>query len=277
MRLYLLTAAALLALALSPGKRTDSPPRVDPEARALDLALEIQALRTLYLLNFTTEQVKKLQGIAKKVAEPDRDRDKPRITDEYRRVLVGLREALAANNEDKVENLEDRLAELTDSENPELDDAVSVTAVARRHVVEVFRLLRPKQLASYFGSIAEEVADPQERLAAAVEQVHVDKNDDWEDVRDDLADDLGWLLGGLNAERSKAVRGQITELLTKAHNLNDDEFGKQKADLEKAARAVGADATSMEVLRHAVERALAKLLANPRLGPALEARLRAAP
>ena len=276
-RIFLLPAVLLLGLLMIPGKPADEHPRAEPEERALDLCLEVQALRTVYLLHASGEQVKKLQAIAKELVVPDRDREKPRITDDYRRVLVSLRDALAADDEKKVEGLEDRLSELTDSENPELDDAVSVTAVARRRVPEALRLLRPKQLASYFGSIAGEVGDPQERLAAALEEVRSDKNDEWEDVRDDLADDLGWLLGGLSANRSKAVRGAVADLLTRAHNLSDDEFGKQRAELEKAARALGADVPATDVLRHAVERTLARLLSNPRLVPALEARLKSAP
>jgi hypothetical protein len=275
MRIFLLPALLLVGLFLIPRKPADEPPRTEPEERALDVCLDVQALRTLYLLRINGQQVKKLQAIAKDLAAPDRDRDKPRLTDGYRRVLVNLRIALAADDEKKVDSLEDRLAELTDSESPELDDAVTVTAAARRRVPEALRLLRPNQLAGYFGSISDEVGDPQERLAAALENVRSDKNDDWEDVRDDLADDLGWLLGGLSANPSKAVRGAVADLLTRARNLSDEEFGKQRAELKKEARALGADIPATDVLRHAVERALAKLLSNPRLLSALQRRLKA--
>ena len=58
--------------------------------------------------------------------------------------------------------------------------------------------------------------------------------------------------------------------------LSDDAFEKQRTALEKEARALGNGVSSLDVLRHAVERALARLLSNPRLVPALEARLRSA-
>jgi hypothetical protein len=275
-RLLLPAGLLLLGLSFIPTKRAERPLRTEPETPVLELCLDVQALRMLYLLRIDGDQAKKLQVIAKEIAAPDRERDKPRVSDDYRRVLVGLREALAADNEEKVEELEDRLSELTDTEGPELDDGVNVTAVARRRVPEAVRLLRPQQLASYFGSTAEEIGDPQERLVAALQELRSDKAVDWEDSRDDLADDLGWLLGGLDAARAKTVREEVTALVNKAHKLHDDAFAKQKADLEQEARAIGADVGSMKVLQHAVERTLARLLSNPRLVPALEARLKAA-
>jgi hypothetical protein len=274
MRCYFICTIAILSLAMIPAKRSDVPPRAEPETPILETCLEIQALRSLYLLHITPEQIKQLHKIAKEIAVPDRDRDKPRISDDYRRVLVNLRKALVKENEEKVEELEDRLTELTDSESPELDDAVPVTTAARKRVPEVMRILRPQQLARYFGSAAEEIGDPQERLVAALELARTGKNDEWEVIRDDLADDLGWLIGGLDVGRSKTVHAEVVALLTKARNLKDTAFAKQRPDLEKAARAIGADVASSDVLRHAIERTLARLLSNPRLVEALEARLK---
>jgi hypothetical protein len=265
---------AFLGLSFIPTQRGEKPLRTEPEAPVLDLCLDVQALRTLYLLRVNADQLKKLQAIAKEVAAPDRDRDKPRVSDDYRRVLVALREALAADNEDKVEELEDRLSELTDSEGPELDDAVRVTVVGRRRVPQALRLFGPQQLASYLGSIADEVGDPQERLVTALNDLRSEKAVDWEDTRDDLADDLGWLFGGLDSARQREIGDAVTALINKAHRQDDEAFAKKRADLEKEARAIGGDVASMVVLRHAVERALARLLSNPRLQPALDARLK---
>jgi hypothetical protein len=273
-RLLVAVAAVTLGLALIPTKPADRPPRDDPKKPTLDIALEVQALRTLYLLRVTPEQIKSLQKLAKEVATPDRKRASPNVSDDYRRVLVSLREALAADSEDKVNELEDRLIEATEAEEPELDDAVRVTAKARRRVPEVFRLLRPPQLASYFGSAAEEIGDPQERLVAALDQIRSAEEEEWGQTRDELAEDLGWLLGGLDSEQNKAVRAQVVALLDKARELTPAEFKKQRADLVKEARAVGADVAATDVLRHGVERALAQLLSNPRLAEALQARLK---
>jgi hypothetical protein len=271
-RLCLFATVLLVGIALIPGKQGDAPPRADLEPAALNVCLEIQALRILYLLRVTPEQSQKLQELAKALAIEDREREKPRMSDEYRRVLLKLHEALLRDNEDKVEELEDRLAELTESESPELDDAVPVTPAARRRVAEALRILHPQQLATFLGSIADEIGDPQQRLVTALEEVRSDKLEDWEGVRDDLADDLGWLLGGLNVKRSKDVSDEVVALLTKARNLTDASYTKQKAKLENQARAIGADVGPTEVLQHAIDRTLARLLSNPRLDEALQGR-----
>lgn len=273
--LSILPRLTLLGLILIPPKPADLPLRAAPQASVLDLSLDVQALRILYLLHVTPEQIQEMLKIAKENAQPDREREQPRVSNGYRRALADLREALiASKDDDKIEELEDRLVELSDSEEPEVDDEVRVTAAARRQVPEILRLLRPAQLANYLGSISEEVGDPQERLVAALEQVRSAKNDDWKSTCDELADDLGWLLGGLESRKSKAIRDEITALLTKTHNLSDEEFAKKRSELEKEARQVGADVAATDVLRHAIERALARLLSNPRLSVALEARLK---
>jgi hypothetical protein len=270
----LLAGILAAGLAFVPSKPAVTRPKADPEAKTLDLCLDVQALRAVYLLRLNEEQVKKLQAIAKDLAAPDREREKPRASEEYRRVLANLRDALAADDEEKVSELEDRLSELTDSEAPELDDAVQVSAAARKRAPEVMRLLRPYQLAGYLGSISEEIGDPQQRLVDALAQVRSDKEENWEETRDDLARDLGGLLGGLDAARSKQLREQVSALLTRAHGLNEPDFDKQRAALEKEARRIG-DVGPTEVVRHAAERGLARLLSNPRLVPVLEARRKA--
>jgi hypothetical protein len=216
-----------------------------------------------------------LQKMARDVAQPDRDREKPRVSDGYRRLLADLRDALVADeDDDRIEKLEDRLTDLTEAEDPQLDDEVRVTAAARRRAPDALRLLRPNQLAVYLGAAAEEIGDPQERLVAGLAEVRSAKSDDWETTRDELAEDLGWLLGGLDAARSKAFRAEAAALLTRAHALTEEEYEKQRPGLEKEARQVGADVGPANVLRHAAERTLARLLSNPRLGPVLEARLK---
>ncbi len=50
------------------------------------------------------------------------------------------------------------------------------------------------------------------------------------------------------------------------------EFKAQRDDLDKEARKVVGDVGPTDVIRHYMERALAELLSNPRLGAAVEAR-----
>jgi hypothetical protein len=276
MRPGLVCALVVAGIAFIPAKRRETPERPDPKAPTLHLCLEIQALRTLYLLRTKPDQLQKLQEIAKRLAIKERDRAKPRASDEYRGVLASLHAALAADDQDEVEDLEDQLSGLTDSEEPDIDDAITITDDARKHVPEALRILTPQQIAEYLGSIAEDVGDPRQRLAAALEKVRSDKENDWEQIRDDLADDLSGLLGGLDAARSKNVHDAIVSLLNKSRKLDADAFDKQRSELKKDALAIGGDVAPTTVLAHAAERALARLLSNPRLSSALEARLKRA-
>lgn len=263
------------ALLLIPAKPIERP-RAEPETPVHALSLEVQALRTLYLLRATPEQIKAMRKFAKETAMAEREREKPHVSDDYRRVLANLRDALVADeDDDKIEGLEERLTELTEAEVPELDDGYRVTPAARRCAREVLRQLRPNQLAGYLGAMAEEIGDPQERLLAALEQVREGKDEAWKELRDVLADDLGWLLGGLAEERAKAIKAEVVALLSNVRELTDEEFDKQRDELEKVARRIGAGVSSTDVLRHALERTAARLLSNPRLGDVLDARLRA--
>jgi hypothetical protein len=70
------------------------------------------------------------------------------------------------------------------------------------------------------------------------------------------------------------VSDQVVQLLIQARALKDDEFKRERRDLEKSARQIVGEVGPMQILRHAVERALAELLSNPRLPTALEARLK---
>jgi hypothetical protein len=276
MRVSLLSALLLITILFTPERPRDAKPRSDPKEPILDLCLEVQAARTLYLLRAKPDQLRKLQEIARAVETPDRERAKSRASDEYRSVLGNLRVALAADDQDEVEDLEDRLNGLTESEEPELDDVVPITDAARKRVPEALRIFNPRQIAEFLASIAEEIGDPQERLVAALEKVRSDREDDWEQLRDDLADDLSGLMAGLDAARSKSVRSAIVSLLNKIRALDADAFDKQKAELTKAAREIAGATPPTQVLTHAIERDIAHLLSNPRLSAALELRLKRA-
>src|SRR5260370_35450936 len=100
------------------------------------------------------------------------------------------------------------------------------------------------------------------------------KNDDWKDRRDDLAEELGILLGGVDEKKAKRVNDAVVALVDTAKGLSDDDFKAKQADLEKEAEKLVGEVGPERVLRNRVERTLAELLSNPRLGPALEARLK---
>jgi hypothetical protein len=219
--------------------------------------------------------MKALAKVAKETAEPDRMRNPGKASDEYKKALTALRDALAdGNDDDKIGELEDAFADLEEKESPTLGDAVEVTTAARKHAPEAFKKMRPSQLASYLGFLADDLVDPHDELIATMKEVRDIKNEEWKDKRDDLADDLAWLLGGVDEKKAKRFNEAVVALVNKAKDLSDDEYKDKQADLEKEAEKLTGEVGPERVLRNRVEHTLAELLSNPRLGAALDARLK---
>src|SRR5262249_55497143 len=116
--------------------------------------------------------------------------------------------------------------------------------------------------------------DPVESLLDALDAVRSLKADEWKALRQDLADQVGRLVAGLDADKATAVGDRAVQLLIRVRALKEAEFKEQRAELEKEARQLAGEAGPLDVLRHLAEYALAELLSNPRLGQALTARLR---
>jgi hypothetical protein len=238
-----------------------------------DLYQEVQVLLTLHYLKMTPEQMQALRKVARETAGPARARDNAKVSDEYREVLTDLRNALVdANDDQRIEDLEDKLDELDASEKPGLDD-VEVTAAARKRVPEVLRQMKLAQLVAYLAYVDEDVVDPLDRLLDALESVRGLKPAEWKEKRDEVAEEVAWLVAGVDADRADRVNDQVVALLSKARGLGDAEFKAGRADLTKEARKIRGDVSPGRVLQHVVERAVAEMLSNPRLMAALDARL----
>lgn len=270
-------ASGVLALAMGV---TLAPSRRDPESRKLPepelhhLTREIYALRTLYYFRFTREQLQKVQKIAKECAAEAREHARGKSSEDYRRLLAELRVALvAATDSERIEDLEEKVYDLQDAEKPEVDDGITITEAARKHVPGVLKQLKPTQLAGYYSLFADDITDPAEELVSNLEAIRGYKDTDWKDHRDTLAEELGWQVAGLNEEKGAKVADEASALLTKARELDNEAFKEQLPKLEKKARKIVGDVDPSTVLRHYVEHVIADLLSNPRLEAALQARL----
>src|SRR5260370_4742874 len=118
------------------------------------------------------------------------------------------------------------------------------------------------------------MVDTHEELIATMKEVRDVKKEDWKDKREDLADELAWLLGGVDEKKAKRFNEAVVLLVNKAKGLSDEEYKEKQADLEKEAEKLTGEVGPERVLRNRVEHTLAELLSNPRLGAALEARLK---
>jgi hypothetical protein len=238
-----------------------------------DASLEVQALQAFHQIGFTPAQLKELAKLAKDTAMKPRERKEPKANEKFRTALLELRAALRKNDEDKIDDLIEKVDKLRDSEEPKLDDKIEVTEAARRSALEAIRLLGAKQLADYVV-LYEDLPEPLAKVRETLKDNLKSKDDAWKKARDEAADEVGWLVGGFDTARVTKVKEQVTALLDKGHAWNEAELKKQQDELGKSMREIMGDVGPTEVLRHIVQRDLADLLSNPQLPAALELRLK---
>jgi hypothetical protein len=237
--------------------------------------MEVAALQALYQFRFTPEQMVKLKKLAGETAEETGARLAVAVSDAFRRTLFDLRSALVkADDEERIAKLFERLEDLRDAENPELDDAVELTDAARRRAPEVLGWLNARQVATHLAGYGDEFPDPLERILAALNKVRGLKDEQWKQLRDEVSEEVARLVAGLDTEKAGHVSDRVVQLLIQVRALKDDEFKKERPELEKTARQIVGEVGPLDVLRHAVERSLADLLSNPRLAAAIDARLK---
>jgi hypothetical protein len=238
------------------------------------LNLEVNALQTLYHLKATPAQLKELARLVAKAAPKPADRRPAKVSDKYRKTLGDLRQALIDVDDDKVAELYASLTELQDTETPEVDDSLPISDAAREKVAEALRLFSPRQVAGYVADFADEFPVPVDRLTDAFEEARKLKDKEWDEFRDSLADQLAWLVAGTDKKAEARVKKDVALLLDRVQSLPDEDFRKEKEDLEKDARKIAGDVDPTQVVRNWVQRSIAELLSNPELPTVLQARLK---
>src|SRR5262249_44204372 len=174
-----------------------------------------------------------------------------KASDDFRRALVDLRDALVeANDDERIDDLMDQYDELRESEQPELHDEVEVTEEAQEKAPKALRLLTAQQTAMFLGTYAEGINDPREKLRQALEQVRQLQAAKWEEYRDEVSEEVGWLVGGLDGDKSQKVSDEVVQWLIVIRSLKDDEFKKQRAELEQKVEEIVGDIGPTEVLRN---------------------------
>ena len=278
-RAILLLLALLLPALLSAKKpRAAEEPAAAADALSVtDLSLQVWALQRLHDLEMTPDQMKVLRAMSAETAERDAKRDKPKAPDKYVKTLRDLREALLkGDDEDRITELHDDADEMEEGDDVDVDDEVTVTAAARARTPEVLKMLAPSQVAAYVAAYQDEIPDPVATLMDAADDSRDAEGDELQSLIDDTADELGPLIGGLEADKVRAVSGAVRAWVKHARGLSDADFKAQRGELEKSAHALVGDVDAFAVLRHWVERDVSELLSNPQLAAAIDARLKAA-
>jgi hypothetical protein len=260
----------VLSLSLARG---GSQPKAPPSVN--HLSMEVNALVMLHEFRFTYPQLEKLRALAKETTGDAGPRQAVKVSQQFQQALEDLRDALLdALDEERIEQAQDILDDLREAERPEIDDDVEITEEARKQAPLVVRTLSARQLASFLAAHEDELDDPRERVIELLGQVRGIKDKDWKEVREAIADEVGWKTAGLDTEKATRIGERVVQLLIRARTLQEEDFKKQKPEMEKEASDLIGQVSGLDVARHAAERVMAELLSNPRLPAALDARLR---
>jgi hypothetical protein len=279
-----------------PGNAGIAPPPED----ANDLSMEVNALRTLYLLRGTdtdlataTQEpdnrlsyIKNPKNKLASCAQKDEKKREPAdVSDAYRKVLVDLRAALIALEEEQIEKLDKQLQDLQTAEEPELDDQIEITAEARKKTVEFVKVhFTADQVISYLGSYGKDLPNPRTLLFKAMRLTAPAAGkpgpagpkpspEEWKEIRAFTIREMTWMIGGLDAKKGDQTGERVGELLDKAYAMSDAELKQKMPALRLQARAIVDKVGPTALLKHVIEQDVAELLSNPRLIPAAEARL----
>jgi hypothetical protein len=266
-------SVAVLLIGAGPARAQDAKP---PEETDLNvLSMEVNALQLLSTFNLTPEQLRKLQAWAKETMEKPRKRDTAKASKEYREKLEELRTALVeAIDEDRIDQLSDELEDLRKSEKPTLDDGFDLSNAARSRASQALGLLKVHQVATYLAAVADDLFDPVDRLIDSLQSLRGLEGNAWKQRRQEIVEDIVRLAAGVDEKKGTKLGDQVEALLTRAHGMKLADFKKKRQELDNAACKLLGNVSTMDVLRNEVEYALAELLSNPRLGAALEIRLK---
>jgi hypothetical protein len=239
-----------------------------------DLSMEVDALLTIHRFQFTAAQLEAIRKWAPETMQKPSKRQEPKENDKLRQTLVDLRAELIKDDpdDDQIADLAEKLTELKDDDDVELEDDFLMTDAARKRTPELLRLLTARQVAAYANDRADEIPEPLERLTEALDEV-LDLNDgEWKELCEEIVDELSWVLGGVTDKKKAKLSGDlVTTWLTQVRlAARARVLPRQRAELEKSARLLLVPPTT--VLHNFTEHTLAELLSNPRLAAALDAR-----
>lgn len=193
-------------------------------------------------------------------------------------MLTDLRAAFIVNHEPRNRELSDQLEELSNDEQPELDDAIEVTEPARNNTHRLLLYFDANRTVPYLAAYGKEFPDPFMLILSSIGAAAKSKkpsDEDWPEMRDFLIKEVSWQVGGLNLKKQQQIGAQVADFLDMANKLSDAELkkggmpgGKLKAPLGKIVNV----ADCCAIIRNVLEQDLAELLSNPRLLEARKAR-----
>jgi hypothetical protein len=257
-------------------------PVTPPPADVNDLSMEVNALRTMYILRprgLSQPTEPKVTRWSKDCAQRPRKRTEAKVSKNYRQVLIELRAAFIVGQENRINELSDQLEELATDEQPQLDDAIEITDQARKSAHGLVNFFDPPQLAAYIAAYGKDFPEPYQFLAKIIgcHQIIVREvkpgAEEWKELRYFAIREVSWQIGGLNLNQQAKIGEQVAKLLDRAYPLSADELKKQYGSLRgEIGRINSQSGGTMNIINNVIEQDLAELVSNPRCLPAIAAR-----
>jgi hypothetical protein len=228
------------------------------------LSMEVKALRVLRGLQATPAQIAEVARTGKKTGGKRAQREPAKAANSYVDALKELRNNLVANDEEKIEAAREKVEDLEEKESPDIDDTIEISDAAEIEAVRLLNLFSPQQVGAYADNLGDDFPDPVKAIADALDQSRDLKGDEWKAMRDDLADKISWLVGGLNGEKTLKIEQDVSKYLDQKHK---DGGKANDAEIRQLMGSPG----PIVLLKNVVEHDLAELLSNSQLGVATRA------
>jgi hypothetical protein len=246
-------------------------------ARASDLALEVEALRTLNDLQPNEAQLRQLRDLSAgaagdtKTAETDAVDSAAQENRGCQLVLVALREALISGNADEIAKNEKALDAWEERLQVNFSPRITPSLPARNAADKILRLFTGPQIANLVAQRNEEVSDPTEILLTALAQCRGMKLADFQAFNEDVSNEIADLVAGVVPKNNRSVYFKVAALMRTAYRLHDDDYDSQRPDLQDKAKQI-TKVNSSDVLRHWVKWEIVELISNPQADLALTER-----
>ncbi|HEX4072568.1 MAG TPA: hypothetical protein VHX68_15410 [Planctomycetaceae bacterium] len=243
-----------------------------PPADANLLSMELKALRILRGLEATPNQISEIARAAKTTAGSPGQRESAKVSGPYLEAMVQMRRALVAKDDDKIEALRTQFDQLEEKDRPDLDDQVEITDGAEIEGVRLLSIFSPLQIVAYAQSLEDDFPDPVQLIAEGLGEGRELKNEEWETARTRLAEEVGWLVGGLQGDKALKIEERVSAFLNEKHGAAG-KAGDREPEIRKLLGSPG----PLVILQNLMEHTLAELLSNPRIERAARDCLRPGP
>ena len=217
----------------APAPETKQPLKIEvspPPADINNLAMEVNALRTMYLFQFGRVNGQGYEGIkflAKETPPKVHKREAANASENYVKALIELREAFITGQEDRINDLSEQLEELAKDEQPDIDDANEITDLVRKNAPRLLGYLRPEVMVRYLSAYGKDFPAPFRLMYKTMRLNGKGKKpspEEWKATCEAVIKEVSWQLGGLDLKEQKKIGDEARKLLNKAYPLSNEQL-----------------------------------------------------